>query len=1284
MEFQRHSQPFECLGVQLSRPVDSLGEKKYAILRNVRAYADGTIHPRRGLSQPSAFMESPVHSIKRFYDSFTNTEDEITGGGTKLYMGGVQVDTGYSGNPLSFVPHRPSSTPEAYVYIADSLKLRKVNKDREVFNVGIAPPNVPLSAALSAPAYTTIEDFESLPNGWVSGGTAGALSSPSRVSTTIAYILYDSGSAGWASISPVALSSTIQAGCLLLVGGSEAMRVEGVYPAASDTTISSISYDSGGTGLCTIQLSTPTYGLQRDSLLRLAATENVRVLDVMPGRDGLPAFRCSTVSTFMAGATVEGLESFRANLVGTFAAGATLTSEAFETTISTGIGHVTKVANFDLSFVDNRPIKAEDEIHVSIKLDVNDRLVEGKVMFALDASADFTGNYFFFPFRANDLTPAVSDTLTTLTTQQTAVQTTLIEGSYSSGLYDRLLRSHEGDALYFDGQFDGTLSGGDFTDPTIFEPLDPGTTTTTTTTGSNQWTELRFKVGDLTRVGPDASKTLAHVTGVRIQLNVSDAIVADFDSFWIGGTYGLTSVIFPYVWTYRYKASTTGAVSNPAPPMRSGLLVQRGAVTLTSIASTDPQVDTIEYFRRGGTLIEWHFVGTSPNGGTFLDSYRDEVVSGNFGLDFDNFQPFPIADAPRSGVCNVVGTEVERVSGDVFNVLWARGSEIIIDGVPNSLYASPTSADRLSLEEAQGTLTGVTFSLRSPTLQAQPMASMWGPYSVGGLVYMFACKDGTLYFTKANNPDSAPEENQIEVTSPQEPLVGGCIHDGQAYVFSTERMFRVLPTFTQGAQFEVQELPIGKGLVAPWALCVDETINFVSRDGIYTTNGQEVRSLTDADLYPLFPHDGQAGSQTNGYAPPDYESPQYLRLAAGDGLIKFTSRDTSLVPQTWVYDSRHKAWMSHDIYHPFVVCHYWDEGGLDGHSIPTRERVGASDGRVYTANRAADDNGFPIFSQVRTPSLTLGEMRAEKLFGDYSVDHVGVVSTLTPMFNNATTSLLPTTIVQVGTRGTSIADLASGGGVQARDLALDLAFTDPNVVLFEWQPSFVPRPEDTKLRWTDFHNDGEPGAKFLQGLVLTANTKGVARTIQVQGDGGVVIATLNVNHNGYLTKAYPGAGDTWTPTITHMMRLVPTDLVDQWELFDVKWVWDPAPEEAIKWQTQGTSHDFMDFHHLRRIWLALQSNAQVTLNLNVDGVDYTYIIDSTAGQYRKVDVPLQAIKGKIWTYTFTSSLPFRMFVRDTAVEIHGWAEGGPYKISQPFGDLHRTLISTGESMGARI
>src|SRR5688572_20726357 len=250
--------------------------------------------------------------------------------------------------------------------------------------MGIAPPNSPLSATLATPAYEVLEDFETLPNGWANGGTAGALGSVVRVGTTIAHILYDSGTTGWASIAPTDLSSSIQTGSILTIGGSEASRVEGIYPATSSTTISSISYDVGGTGLCTIQLTTPTYALRRDSLLRLGGSENVRVLEVTPGRDGLDSFRCSTASTFTAGSTVEGLASFRTFLVGTHAVGAAIANNAFESTVATGIGHITKVAAFDLSFVNGRPVLPDDEIHISIKLDVNDRLVEGKVLFDVD------------------------------------------------------------------------------------------------------------------------------------------------------------------------------------------------------------------------------------------------------------------------------------------------------------------------------------------------------------------------------------------------------------------------------------------------------------------------------------------------------------------------------------------------------------------------------------------------------------------------------------------------------------------------------------------------------------------------------------------------------------------------------------------------------------------------------------------------------------------------------------------------------------------------------------
>jgi hypothetical protein len=63
--------------------------------------------------------------------------------------------------------------------------------------------------------------------------------------------------------------------------------------------------------------------------------------------------------------------------------------------------------------------------------------------------------------------------------------------------------------------------------------------------------------------------------------------------------------------------------------------------------------------------------------------------------------------------------------------------------------------------------------------------------SAPSVAYMFACggslRPGTLYFTKGNNPDSAPDTNQIEVTSPSEPLQNGCIVNGFAQVFSTDR-----------------------------------------------------------------------------------------------------------------------------------------------------------------------------------------------------------------------------------------------------------------------------------------------------------------------------------------------------------------------------------------------------------------------------------------------------------------------------------------------------------------
>src|SRR6185295_17287973 len=99
----------------------------------------------------SGTLEAPVHSMKRFYKIPDNAERRIQGGGTKLYFNWGLKDSGYSGNPLSFVPYRPLNSPHTYIYIGDYSKMSKMDVDGNVFNMGIAPPILPLTAAIGSP-----------------------------------------------------------------------------------------------------------------------------------------------------------------------------------------------------------------------------------------------------------------------------------------------------------------------------------------------------------------------------------------------------------------------------------------------------------------------------------------------------------------------------------------------------------------------------------------------------------------------------------------------------------------------------------------------------------------------------------------------------------------------------------------------------------------------------------------------------------------------------------------------------------------------------------------------------------------------------------------------------------------------------------------------------------------------------------------------------------------------------------------------------------------------------
>lgn len=225
--------------------------------------------------------------------------------------------------------------------------------------------------------------------------------------------------------------------------------------------------------------------------------------------------------------------------------------------------------------------------------------------------------------------------------------------------------------------------------------------------------------------------------------------------------------------------------------------------------------------------------------------------------------------------------------------------------------------------------------------------------------------------------------------------------------------------------------------------------------------------------------------------------------------------------------------------------------------------------------------------------------------------------------------------------------------------------------LYYWEPSYLERPEDTFLRATDWENAGYQGLKFVQGFILEADTEGDTRQIMIQGDQNDV-ELITINHAGQQQKPY----SLNAPIQVHLLRILPMDTSVHWRLFHVRWVYEPAPEFAKEWKTQGTDHDIPGFMFLKDVYIAHNSTQDITLNITVDGALFTYTIPNSGGVFKKDYLLLAlansglALKGTLFTYELTSPAPFQLFQRDCEVRVHAWA-GGDYLVKLPFGDISR-------------
>jgi len=986
----------------------------YPILRNARLYLPERLESRPG--QVAAFTltgAALAHSIRRIISSAASTL--IIGADTKLYGANLAtpLDTGYSGNPLSMAPIQPSQSPTAWMYVADSKRLSKVSADGLTrYNWGIAPPLNPPTIELGVPALNIIDDFSST-SGWTPGGTAGSLSEVSRYSSSVLAWLYDNGTSGWASVVPQTITNALQAGMLMKATQGSTTEEEAVQsvvpnaiPSGAAATIASIIYDSGTTGMCSLVLSIspivtfdypaissdistprpqvqPVYnppggvpgpiptpvvataaanngavGIQQDTVLLLNGFEYVHVLAVATSQNGAVSIRCSTTSPHAAGESVSGVVSFRAYWNNTFGTSSTLAATEVESTVGAGTGTISKVAAYDLGIFGsaNLSVQPTDWIHLSVQVDNAANIANIQILFDVDPSInDFAHTYYYYSFAPSSVQAGVSGQSSLAAAEAAAVSQALVISSIKGNV-----------------KISGPV-------PKKYNPqgqLNLG--------GSGTWFELLFQVSDLTLVGSSTSATLSSVGGIRVQITTTASAVCAVSSLWIAGGYGPDSSQTGVAYLYRYRGRTVkagGARSYPSPATRQGLSPVNQSIAVTLPYHPDPQVDTLDVYRWGGSLAQWTYVSSIPNpssgNANFLDIYPDSAISSNPIVETDQFQPFPTIDNPKQGTVNVTGTTVQWVSGNQFNPAWFQGTQININGVYYTLYQQPQSATTLQLVENAGTQTNAPFTIAEATLAAQPLPAFWGPYAQGTALVCFACGDqyqpGVLFLTNGNNPDAASDIYQIYITSPSDPLIGGCMYGGQSYVWSANRMFSLYPTF--GNQFVLSggelipsegtnlfvpiEVPNGKGLWCIWAIAVGPRMWFLARDGIYETTGGEPKSITAGLWSTLFPHDGQPGvAVTCGNVtinPPDMTQAAKLRLNYYDSFLYFDYQDTSGNPATLVYDTVSGTWSS-DLYTVPVLTHYGDEA-QNVHAL----WLGANNGVVYQASGSQDSgNNYPF------------------------------------------------------------------------------------------------------------------------------------------------------------------------------------------------------------------------------------------------------------------------------------------------------------------------------------
>lgn len=522
-----------------------------------------------------------------------------------------------------------------------------------------------------------------------------------------------------------------------------------------------------------------------------------------------------------------------------------------------------------------------------------------------------------------------------------------------------------------------------------------------------------------------------------------------------------SSVAGGTVYDWRYTYYSTATGAESNPsPTASGIAAVNQKVDVSVDASADPQVDQIRLYRRGGTLVNWVLTVTSANAA---------------GVITDNNADSTIA-----------ANEVMDLDRDVpFTSVDASGN--VAYGVP--------------------------------------MPYVWGPF-LGK--YIMACGDtnrpGFMYWTNAQRPDEAASSNNLEVTSPREPLQNGFIFSEHPFVWSKDNLYAIEFGSATSVTFTPRRTPCGRGLAAPWAFCVGPLIYFLGTDGIYSTDGQSpAQSLTEEFLRPLF-----RGISAGNLLPIDFTQTTKLRMAFFDNELHFYYQDSGGSSRQLIYNTLYNRWRSRKAPSTDLFIGYADEnqsaatfyeGGTDGNVYRLDPTINTFAGSTYSVNGRTGSDDF----EAPTTLKELGNIIID-------ADPQGNTITVTPYVNTEQTALPSFTLSGNGRQkfSRSLAD------VRAYNLAFDFEWgTNPFAGII-YQMDVMWRMEEEAIRhWEFITTHGLVGWQHVRDVYFTLiSNEAVTFTLNIDG----VDYTYSIpSTNGARLKRYvqlrPTKGKVFTYTL---------------------------------------------------------------------------------------------------------------------------------------------------------